>query len=631
MCNLQPQLVSMLFSSMETSMLLGLQNIILRMVAQGDELSATLERLCVEVEQLLPDAVATILTLDDEGRLHPCAGPSLPSSYSLALDGLKIGPSVGSCGSAAFLGETVIVDDIERDPRWVEFKALALPHNLRACYSNPIFGSTGKILGTFALYFREARPPSLLEQTIVESCLPLCMIALERHERVREHRRLAFTDVLTGLPNRAKFNVAMDEMSPGDWALLLVDVDNLKVVNDTFGHAAGDDLIASAAQELLSVVSPRSVYRLGGDEFAIVLDFTSVAEAENIAAEFARKVRRPTLCAGHTVFPSITVGIAHSEQSYLANEVRHFADLALYHAKDTARGGSVTYDAALASTIAKRYEVVQCAAAALRDERIETWYQPIVRIDTGDIVGVEALARIRLPSGDMLSAAVFHEATKDAHVAASLTRTMINRISMDVGHWLRSGIPIQHVGINLSAADFQCEDFPESLQAAFEREGIPLHHAILEVTESVYLGGRDQVVAKKIATMRAAGLKVALDDFGTGFASLTHLITVPVDVIKIDKSFTDRLGHDDVGVAIVEGILHIAKRMGIPVVAEGVETPAQAAMLLARGCSLGQGYLYAKAMPASDMAALLLAHGQQAGTVVGKKTRNDLLRSRRLC
>jgi len=600
-------------------MLLGLQNIILRMVAQGGELQATLERLCVEVEQLLPGAVASILTLDDQGRLHPCAGPSLPSSYSMALDNLKIGRAVGSCGSAAFLGEAVIIDDIENDPQFSEFRALALPHSLRACYSNPIFGSKGKILGTFALYFREARPPSLLEQTIVESCLPLCMIALERHERLREHSRLAFTDVLTGLPNRAKFNVAMDEISPGDWALLLVDVDNLKIVNDTFGHAAGDDLIASVARGLLSIVSPRTVYRLGGDEFAIVLDPTSVTEAEKIAAEFVRKVHRPTICAGHTVFPSITVGISHSEQRYSANEVRHFADLALYHAKDTARGGFVTYDVALASTIAKRYEVVQTVAAALKDERVEAWYQPIVRIDTGEIVGVEALARLRLASGEVLPAAVFHEATKDAQVAASLTRTMVNRIAIDLGHWLRSGIPLQHVGINLSAADFQREDFPESLLDAFEREGVPLHHAILEVTESVYLGGRDQIVAKKIAAMRAAGLRIALDDFGTGFASLTHLITVPVDVIKIDKSFTDRLGGDDVGVAIIEGILHIAKRMGVRVVAEGVETPAQAEMLLARGCTLGQGYLYAKAVPASEMAALLRTHVQRMDKAVGKK------------
>ncbi len=605
-------------------MLLGLQNIILRMVAQGDELQATLERLCVEVEHLLPGAVASVLTLDDQGRLHPCAAPGLPLSYSMALDDVEIGPAVGSCGSAAFFGEAVIVDDIEQDPRWADFKALALPHSLRACYSSPIFGSKGKILGTFALYFRHARAPSLLEQAIVESCLPLCMIALERHERLREHRRLAFTDILTGLPNRARFNVAMDEMSPGDWALLLVDVDNLKIVNDTFGHAAGDDLIASVARRLLSVVSPRAVYRLGGDEFAIVLDPASVAQAEEIATEFARKVHQPTICAGHTVFPSITVGIAHSEQRHSTEEIRHLADLALYHAKDTVRGGFVTYDAALTSTIAKRYEVVQTVAAALRDERIEAWYQPIVRIDTGEIVGVEALARIRLANGEVLPAAVFHEATKDAHVAASLTRLMINCISMDIGHWLRSGIPIQHVGINLSAADFQCEDFPQSLQAVFEREGVPLHHAILEVTESVYLGGRDQIVAKKIAAMRAAGFKIALDDFGTGFASLTHLITIPVDVIKIDKSFTDRLGDDDVGMAIVEGILHIARRMGVPVVAEGVETPAQADMLLARGCTLGQGYLYAKAMPASEMAVLLRTHGQKTDKVVGEKPQDGL-------
>ena len=298
---------------------------------------------------------------------------------------------------------------------------------------------------------------------MVEGCVPLCMIALERHERLLEHRRLAFTDVLTGLPNRAKFN-------------------------------------------------------------------ESVAEA-------------------------------------------------------------------------------------LKDDRIEAWYQPIVRIDTGEVVGVEALARMRSLNGQIIPAVYFHEATKDAQVAAALTRQMIGCIARDVGGWLRRGVALQHVGINLSAADFSCSDLPDSLEAAFAREGVPLHHAILEVTESVYLGERNQRVVNKIASLRAAGLKVALDDFGTGFASLTHLITVPVDIIKIGKSFVDRLGPGDIGTGIIEGILHIARSLGIRVVAEGVETKEQASLLLERGCLLGQGYLYSGALPPEEMAMLLQERGQKQDNV----------------
>ena len=597
-------------------MLVGVQNTILKMVAQGDDLEATLVKLCSEVEKLLPGSYASILTLDDGGFLHPCAAPSLPDTYSAALDNLAIGPAVGSCGTPAFLQEVVTVTNIQHDYRWAEFKDLALPLGLRACFSSPIFGSKGKILGTFALYFPEARAPSPFEQSVVEGCVTLCMIALERHERLLEHRRLAFTDVLTGLPNRAKFNeVLKGAVSSKAWSLLLIDLDNLKSVNDTFGHAVGDDLISAVARHLAEAVKPLQAYRLGGDEFAVILDAASETDVEDAANRIIAAISQPTSCNGHTAFPTVTIGVALSGENDTVEDIRHNADIALYHAKEVSRGSFVIHDAMIASAISKRLEAVQSVAEALKDNRIEAWYQPIVRIDTGEVVGVEALARMRSRDGQIIPAAYFHEATKDAQVAAALTRQIIGCIARDAGDWLRCGLPLQHVGINLSAADFSCSDLPDSLEAAFAREGVPLYHAILEVTESVYLGERNQRVANKIASLRAAGLKVALDDFGTGFASLSHLITVPVDIIKIDKSFVDRLGPGDIGTGIIEGILHIARSLGVRVVAEGVETDEQAALLLERGCLLGQGYLYSRALPPEEMALLLHERGQRRDRV----------------
>lgn len=597
-------------------MLIELQNVILKMVAQGDELEEALTTLCLEVEHLLPGALASVLTLDDHGLLHPRAAPNLPKAFSNSIDTLQIGPMVGSCGSAAFLGEVVTVSDIEHDPRWVEFRHLAVPLGLRACFSSPIFGSKGKVLGTFALYFQVARSPTELEQSIVEGCLPLCMIALERNERLLEHRRLAFTDVLTGLSNRAKFNDVLEQEMRGRWSLLLVDIDNLKTVNDTFGHATGDELISSVASILSLTVAPLIAYRLGGDEFAVILDSASTDVVENIASRVLVAIGNPIVCNGHTVFPTATIGAAKCGlEKATVGAVRHNADLALYHAKDINRGGFILHDATVESTIFRRHEAIRSVAAALKEDRIEAWYQPIVRLDTEEIVGVEALARMRAPDGRIIPASHFHEATKDAQVAAALTRQMVSRIASDVGGWLKAGLTIQHVGINISAADFQYNDLPGILESAFEKEGVPLHHAILEVTESVYLSGRNQSVAKKIAELRAAGLKIALDDFGTGFASLTHLITVPVDIIKIDRSFVERLGPNDVGTAIVEGILHIANRLGIRVVAEGIETNQHADLLYERGCLLGQGYLYSKAVPAAEMARLLMDRAQHGDKI----------------
>jgi EAL domain-containing protein (putative c-di-GMP-specific phosphodiesterase class I) len=191
---------------------------------------------------------------------------------------------------------------------------------------------------------------------------------------------------------------------------------------------------------------------------------------------------------------------------------------------------------------------------------------------------------------------------------------MMSIVASDVRKWLDMGIPFQHVGINVASADVHGGRLNERLTAAFQRENVPLQHVILEITETVYMGERDQIVAREIKDMRTEGLRIALDDFGTGYASLTHLLTVPVDIIKIDKSFVDRLAPQDdsaAGVAIVEGLVLIAGKLGIRVVAEGVETEAQLEQLSKLGCNIGQGYLFSRAVDRNAATDLLLEHAQQ--------------------
>lgn len=219
---------------------------------------------------------------------------------------------------------------------------------------------------------------------------------------------------------------------------------------------------------------------------------------------------------------------------------------------------------------------------ALREHRIDAFYQPVVRLDTREIVGLEALCRMQL-DGRIVSASDFHEATKDAHVAKALTARMMALVAADVRAWLDMGIPFQHVGINVSSADMQGDTLGAMLTAAFERENVPLKHVIIEVTETVYMGDGDPFIGNTVEALRAKGLRVALDDFGTGYASLTHLLTVPVDIIKIDKSFVDRLAPGNASMAIVEGLLQIAAKLDIRIIAEGIETEEQANLLQGAG------------------------------------------------
>ena len=595
--------------------MLRLQNDILEMVATGEPLAATTHELCLRVQEILPDVVCSILTVDPNGRLKPLAGPSLPQDYVAALEGLEIGPNVGSCGSAIYLDEAIEAVDIATDPRWSAYAELPLALGLRACWSTPIHGRDGAVLGAFAFYFRQPRIHTAKEEEVVRASTHLCAIALERDYQAAAQYRLAYRDMLTELPNRAAFNLAFAETTSSSVepsALLIIDLDNLKTVNDTFGHRAGDFLIQAAAQRIESAATPHATFRLGGDEFAVLIQGTEArpGRLEPLAQDILATLAKPVDCDGHLTIPRATIGGAAASGD-ASEDLRQSADFALYHAKETRRGGFVAYSADLGSTMTKRLTAICDVGAALQEDRIDAHYQPIVRIDTGEIIGLEALFRVIGPDGRVYTAGDYFEATSDIHTARRLTHRMLNIVARDVRAWLDLGIWFQHVGINAASTDFQDDHLLDVIKAAFDREDVPLEHVILEVTESVYMGQAGEGVARQIQSMRASGLRVALDDFGTGFASLTHLLSVPVDIIKIDKSFVARMEPESRASAIVGGLLGIAAKLGIKVVAEGIETQAQAAQLRAFGCTLGQGYLYSKAVDRAAVTQLLFDKAQK--------------------
>lgn len=601
--------------------MLHLQNEILVMVATGESLTDTMDTLCRGVEARLPGVVCSVLAVGGDGCLHPLASPSLPRAYSDALDGLAPGADVGSCGSAVHLRRPVEVADIASDPRWEKYAQIPLRIGLRACWSTPILGRDGVALGAFAFYFREARTHTPREAEMVETCIHLCAIALERDRQATSQHRLAYRDMLTDLPNRAAFNTASETPPRGASAasaLLILDLDNLKTVNDTFGHRAGDYLIKAAAQRIQDSVAPRKTYRLGGDEFAVLIDGdVDTAELEALANAVLEHLTTPVDCDGHVIVPRGTIGGALRGAGKTAEDLRQTADFALYHAKETRRGGFIAYSDALGTTMTKRLSAIREVGAALAEDRIDAHYQPIVRMDTGEIVGLEALFRVITPDGRVLTAGDFIEATSDVHTATQLTHRMMNIVARDVRAWLDQGIWFQHVGINVASSDFQNDDLFKVIEAAFRREDVSLRHVILEVTESVYMGQAGDAVARQIKAMRAKGLRVALDDFGTGFASLTHLLSVPVDIIKIDKSFVARMEPESRAAAIVEGLLDIAAKLDITVVAEGIQTESQAAQLKAMGCGLGQGYLFSRAVDRQAVTKLLVAKAQKRDPDIG--------------
>jgi diguanylate cyclase (GGDEF)-like protein len=594
--------------------LLRFENRILRLIANGAPVQDTAHQLCHEVEAFLPGVICTVMTVDPAGLLDRLAAPSLPAEFSAAIRGVMKGPDVGSCGTAAYMRQPVFVTDIANDPKWAKFKDLALAADLRACWSAPIAGHDGEAVGALALYFREPRIPLEHERSLIAQCVELCEIALRRHERVADRERRASIDALTGLPNRAAFNMALASMArdePGSWALFIVDLDNLKTINDTFGHPAGDGLIRAAGERVAAAMLPDITFRLGGDEFAVLVQYPeALTDLDARAGKIFAALETPADCDGHAVVPAATIGGAVLAATNAAADVYQNADFALYHAKETGRGGFVRYWPGIGSRITHRRDAIRDVSAALAEGRIDAYYQPIVRLDTREIVGVEALCRLRTTDGEVVAASEFQEATSDVNVAAELTGRMLSIVAGDVRAWLDAGLPFQAVGVNVSTGDFYAGDLMRKLEHSFGRAGVSLEHLFLEVNENVSAGRRDKVIAREIGRIRRSGVRVSLDDFGTGQASLTHLVSMPVDAIKIDRSFVAQLWPDDPAMVLVQGLIEIARQLNVHVVAEGIETEVQASQLWTMGCVLGQGFEFSRAVDRAAMTELLRQHAE---------------------
>jgi diguanylate cyclase (GGDEF)-like protein len=447
-------------------------------------------------------------------------------------------------------------------------------------------------------------------------------------------------DSLTGLSNRAAFAQhlastfhrrasASDDILVG---LLMVDVDRLKDLNETLGHAAGDAVLQNVAERLFEAVGQEAlVARVGGDEFAITLNGDATeAEVAAVAARLIAAVRRKFAFGRETIAPQVSVGGAVADRSDTADSLRQKAGLALLASKTAGRGGYVAFREEMRASIVRRINMVRQVDEALMAQRVLPYYQPIVRLDTAEIVALEALARIREPNGTILSAGAFHEALDEHRIAYGLTGQMLPQIAADVRGWLDAGVGFQRVGINATAADFQAGDLRSRLTDSFGNVGVPLHHIVLEVTESVFLDGNEAAVIKAISQLRDDGMRVALDDFGTGFASLTHLRSLPVDSIKVDKSFIDGLVNDASSGAIVEALIDLARKLGLGIVAEGIETEEQWQRLRALACDLGgaqpflglgQGYFFARPGDAASTATLMKERAEPLETALPRPRR----------
>lgn len=593
-----------------------LQNTVIQMIGDGAALKVIADVICREAEKAAGAGVACSILQVREGRLWTLAAPSLSAKYSEALNGLQLGPDVGACGAAAYRCQEVVTTNLRVHPNWIKFPDLTSLIEANACWSSPICSRDGSAIGTFAFYFEETRGPSDLERELVARCTQLCAIAMESEETKNRLIAIGYTDTLTDLGNRAAFHELLLQMSQGrtPFALFLLDLNNLKGTNDMLSHVAGDALIQAVGSRLLALGDAVHAYRLGGDEFGVLIkDCADQEQMASFAASILAAVNQPVDFQGHMMSCYVTIGGVCSHPPENAQLVAQNADFALYHGKATRRGGYVPFEPGMRTAITRRLSTVSLVDQALREDRVTPFYQPLIKLQTAEIIGLEALARVVDVDGNVIAAGDFQDAFSEPRLAQMLTDAMLASVAKDLRVWLDDGIPIQHVGVNVTTADFQRGDLDTRIAAAFAAERVPLKHIVLEVNEAVFMGGSgDYRIASSVEKLRENGLLVALDDFGTGYASLTHLLEFPVDLIKVDKSFVQRLCDDRGSEAIIEALITLATKLDMKIVAEGIETQAQADRLMSMGCNLGQGYHYSRPVSRSVVTDLLKLFSQGA-------------------
>ena len=594
-------------NDVSNAMLQRLQGEILEAVARGQTLAEVADLLCRRAEAMAPDVLCSILLVDAQGGMRSLAAPSLPEAYSRSLAGLRIGPSAGSCGTAAWRGEAVEVIDIEHDPLWDAYRDGALAHGLRSCWSSPIQASDGRVVGTFAFYWRSRRGPAALERAIVARCVDLCAIAIA-HDAVQSHvHRLAFNDAVTGLPNRARFGEYVTqvlESLPSGHAVnvMYVDLDDFKAVNDALGHRLGDVLLAMVGARIATNVGDAFVARLGGDEFAVLQVSDDVeADARLLAGRLRDALEDPFEIDDQRITIGASIGIAHARAREAGfDELARRADMALYAAKAAGRRTYRVFDADMDAQAQRRRRLKQDLRDALAAGAFRLAYQPIIEVGSGAVVAVEALLRWRDAMRGEVAPADFIPLAEEIGLIAPLGDWVLREACTAAARWHGA----TKVCVNLSPLQLRKPGFVLDVVSALNQSGLSAHRLDLEVTESALLAS-DLATRTALNELHDLGVRLSIDDFGTGYSSLQLLRAFPFDKIKIDMSFVRDIDIDADSEAIIRAVIRLARDLGIRTAAEGVETAAQHEWLARHRCSEVQGFHFSKPLEEPELRAFL--------------------------
>ncbi len=588
---------------------------ILEQVAQDEPLTGILLRVAEALEHQRQDLRACLLLVKN-GRMVCGACPSMPMEFATAIENVSVADGNGSFAAAAMSGAPALVADTASDASWKNLQILCRQFHIRSCWSVPIVSANGGVLGTLSLIGPTPRAATEADRQLLESVCRLAAVAIDHRELTDKLTHQAQHDALTGLPNRLLFHdrlsqaLAQAHRNGQKVAVIYMDLDRFKHINDTMGHSAGDALLRQAAARLDNCVRRSdTLARLGGDEFTVVLaELDDPRDAMRAAKNIVEAMRLPYTVEGRELFVTISLGISlFPEDGDDSETLMVNADVAMYRAKELGRDNFQWFAADMNIMARERMELEWHLRYAMQLGQLSLAYQPQCNAE-GEVLAFEALMRWQHPTLGAVSPSRFIPLAEDSSLIISLGEWALRKACAQAAEWRKAGHPKLRISVNVSAMQFNRQDWVETVRCALRDTQLPAEALELEITESLLLASVRETPSN-LFELRRLGVGVAIDDFGTGYSSLSYLHKLPISTLKIDQSFVSEIGaqpaHGQEAAPIIRTIITLAHNLGMAVVAEGIETEAQRQLLIRLGCEGLQGFLLHKPLDVERARALL--------------------------
>ncbi len=590
-----------------------------RAIARQEPFPAILTAITVGAQELLGDEVAGLRLRDPDDPsmviLHAGRGWEPGSARALWRVGVA---DAGAAGQAVLRDDVVVLQHHPAPAAGPasEGSAVPAPRRMRAEMAAPVHDN-GLVVGSLMVGSYRPRRYTDRDREVLRVFADHVSLAVTDH-RTREKMYAAYHDPLTGLASRALFldrlghDLARAAQHDTRRAVLFVDLDRFKMVNDSLGHAGGDALLVGVADRLRSCLrGADTAARLGGDEFAVVLqDLDGLGQAAAVAGQIIAVLQAPFVVQGREVFVNASIGVAvNADAAATAEDLVRDADLAMYQAKKNGKGRYEIYEPSMQARLMRTVSLETDLRRALERDEFVLHYQPIVDLADGQVHAVEALVRWQHPDRGLVAPQMFVALAEETGLIVPIGLRVLREACRQAAAWnaARPGQPPLTVSVNLSARQFQQRDLPAVLTGTLSEVGLDPACLVLEITESLLLHDTD-VTLSRLRQIKALGLRLAIDDFGTGYSSLAYLRRFPIDIIKIDKSFVAEIERGAYeSSALARAIVQLGRTLRMVTLAEGIETPDQAAELYDVGCHLGQGYHFAPPLEPHRMTELLAA------------------------